>query len=810
MRFRPFLFALPALLWASMAVADFNNVPAAPIASVDVFHTAGKNYYSTPVITFAGYHTPGDGGGGAVYALGAPGQTDNGGSILCDSAGNCFDATSPLANILQWGARGDAVNNKSGASITTNAGITTLTLLSGSFASSVVGNPIAVTGPAPIYEQAQVTSGSNLIFNLSLGLNASTGINFSGPYGIDKGVAVTSDTAGALTGLSFTGVNYCVVNTTANTHGTTTIDNISSTAKMLPGMLVYALGVSGIAISAVGANSITLASAAGGSHTGTYISVWGGWCATLSGNATASSATDLITLPNGTFYGTIASVNGASAVVTVPAGEVAPTSFTASRIATKVQNLSPDTSTAYGGSGFAVGYIVVLNDQGCATSCTAGTRLQVQGVNGSAILVNASGGGGAGINVLTQVALSSPPLIQFCSETGLSNLCPGGTGTYTVYQSDGVTPVANVGNAVINMKYAQTGQVWYGDDDTSFINAAYSSVGPLQNICLPSNKTFIITNTIFMPAGNNSVCGVDYGSSRLQLTGLPTPDANGNTYAVLMSNGVPFGGGARDFAVDAYMLANFAVGLDGGEEQNFSHIQAMNGTMGVWHGGDCDISISGCVPGVQIQNDVMDHVVLTKNFNEFPWFSSHAPYTLLMDRTANDMTVSNSFIQGNLIDVEDRQQDYNFYLADIVGGPTPFNNMISYEFRGKQIVIGGIANSSSVASAHLTTGTEKLYGMYGKWGDSVPSSTTVGVWIDNTPYWSGGADYDVVTGYTAQGNVLNSPSQNVVLTGFAMPNSWFYANPGATLVRYGPATPAACSGSPTSGFTVVGGIVTAC
>lgn len=806
MRIRPFFFALPALLWASMAVADFQ--PGAILEVDNVAALQAKTWVTPPAgVLLLGYYAKGDGGGDSLSNVAS--CTPDGGSCFQDATGHFFQG-SPT-NILQWGARGDGVNNKSGASIATNAGITTLTLAAGSFASSAIGNPIAVTGPAPIYEQAQVTSGSNLIFNLSLGLNASTGINFSGPYGIDKGVAVTSDTAGALTGLSFTGVNYCVVNTTANTHGTTTIDNISSTAKMLPGMLVYALGVNGIAISAVGANSITLASAASGSHTGTQLSVWGGWCATLSGNATASNATDVITLPNGTFYGTIASVNGASAVVTVPAGEVAPTSFTASRIATKVQNLSPDTSTAYGGSGFAIGYIVVLNDQGCATSCTAGTRLQVQGVNGTAILVNSSGGGGSGINVLTQVALSStPPSIQFCSETGLSNLCPGGTGTYTVYQSDGVTPVANVGNAVINMKYAQTGQLWYGHDDTAFINAAYSSVSPLQNICVPSSRNFIITNTVFMPAGGNKLCGTDFGSSAFVLAGRPTPDVNGNNYAILRPNDVLIGGGLNNIVVDAYMLANFAIGLDGGEEQNFSNFEAMNGTMGVMHGGDCDISVSGCVPGVQIQNDVIDHAVLIKNFNEFPWFSSHAPYTLLMDRTANDMTVSNSFIQGNLIDVEDRQQDYNLYTGNIVGGPTPYNDMIAYELRGKQMIIGGVANSSSVASAHLTNGVEKLYGLYGKWGDSIPSSTTVGVWIDNTPYWSGGADYDVVTGYSAQGNVLSGASQNVTMTGNAMPNSWFYANPGATLVQYGPATPTACSGSPTSGFTVVGGIVTAC
>jgi hypothetical protein len=794
-----------------MAIAASQPSAVVELTSVDFFHSAGANWGKLYNITFAGYHSAGDGGGGAVYVLGAPGQTDNGGSILCDAAGNCFNATSPVTSILQWGAHGDATRVAAGANVSTSGGITTATLLSGTFSASAVGNPIAVSGAAPIYEQGIVNSGSNLIFNLSFGLNSITGNNFSGPYGIDKGVPITSDSAGALIGRSFTKLSYCLVNTTGSTHGTTTIDSISDTSQMQPGMLVYATGVAAISITAVGANSVTLASAATGSHAGTSISVWGDWCATMNGNATASSTTDTLTLPNGTFYGTIASVNGASAVITVPAGEPAPTNFLASRIGVKVQSLAQDTSTALGGSGFAVGQFVVLNDQGCATSCTAGTVLQVQSVVGSAISVNSGLGGGAGINVFSQVNLNAAPPAQFCSATGISNLCPGSaTGTYTVYQSDGVTPVANVGNAVINQKYSKTGQVVYGHDDTAFINAAYSSALPLQNICVPSNRTFIITNTVFLPQGNNSLCGTDLGSSQFELVAPPTPDVNGNTYAGLEANGVAVGGGASYLSFDANMLANFALGIDGGEEEVYTNVGAFNGTTGDVHFGDCDITVPGCVPGVQITSFRFDHMFIQKNFNEFPWFSSHAPFSWLGDKTANYATIQNSNIQGNLIDIEDRQANYNLYLGNVVGGISPYNDFFGYELQGKQIIIAGAVANSSMAAVHLTGSFEKVLGVQTKWTDSTPSTTTYGALIDNSKFWGGAGDSNVVQGVGVQGNLLSSAAQNVALIGGAEPNTWVFANPNATYSQYGAAIPASCSGSPTSGFTVVGGIVTAC
>src|SRR5689334_4314167 len=72
------------------------------------------NLGSHPYILLGGYYAAGDGGGG-YFALGPSGCTDNGGTELKDSAGNCFYRMDDKAAIpVNWfGAKCDAVTTVS-------------------------------------------------------------------------------------------------------------------------------------------------------------------------------------------------------------------------------------------------------------------------------------------------------------------------------------------------------------------------------------------------------------------------------------------------------------------------------------------------------------------------------------------------------------------------------------------------------------------------------------------------------------------------------------------------------------------------
>ena len=89
------------------------STPAPPPAigvldNVDALRSG--DYSGVSTVELGGYYGIGDGGGGR-FALAAATCTDNGGSMLVDSAGNCFHRATSSYSPREWGAKGDGVTD---------------------------------------------------------------------------------------------------------------------------------------------------------------------------------------------------------------------------------------------------------------------------------------------------------------------------------------------------------------------------------------------------------------------------------------------------------------------------------------------------------------------------------------------------------------------------------------------------------------------------------------------------------------------------------------------------------------------------
>lgn len=92
------------------------------------------------------------------------------------------------------------------------------------------------------------------------------------------------------------------LNTTGNTHGSTTLDGLANVTGVVPGMMVTGAGIpAGTYVSGISGTTVTLSQAAAGSITGTAINFSGGGTITLSANATATANVQTFTVAAGTY-----------------------------------------------------------------------------------------------------------------------------------------------------------------------------------------------------------------------------------------------------------------------------------------------------------------------------------------------------------------------------------------------------------------------------------------------------------------------------------------------------------------------------
>lgn len=143
----------------------------------------------------------------------------------------------------------------------------------------------------------QITSGSNIISSLY------TTVGNSSPIlqGVQPGQLVTHADFPAGTYVVSCIDGTFSLDTTGNTHTSTTLDGLASTAGVLPGMTVTAPGVpSGTYVVSVSGASVTMSQAATGTSTGVAVNFSGGGSIIVSANATASAANASVAITGGT------------------------------------------------------------------------------------------------------------------------------------------------------------------------------------------------------------------------------------------------------------------------------------------------------------------------------------------------------------------------------------------------------------------------------------------------------------------------------------------------------------------------------
>jgi hypothetical protein len=142
-----------------------------------------------------------------------------------------------------------------------------------------------------------ITSGSNVIASLF------TTVGNSAPIlqGVQPGQLITGAGIPASTYVVSCVNGTFSLNTTGNTHASTTLDGLASVAGVAPGMTVSgALFAPGTFVASISGTTVTLNQAALGTATGTPVNFAGGGSITMSANATATTNVETITITGGT------------------------------------------------------------------------------------------------------------------------------------------------------------------------------------------------------------------------------------------------------------------------------------------------------------------------------------------------------------------------------------------------------------------------------------------------------------------------------------------------------------------------------
>ena len=397
------------------------------------------------------------------------------------STANPANFVGRTVNVTDFGAQCNAVSGSGNNTLNANEFVASGSTL---FTSADNGKYIVISGAGNWALQGYVNPLSNAIFNVG---STQYGTNFfpsltgaAGGAGISDGsgliplsdgytIAVGywgSPEVGTFT-LSTTGTYSATSNALSVATGSAQLVgqngqpvlNSSGSALLVPvqnGMYVNTVLDQNIVndmVTGVSGTSITLASNPSGTSTAPDLVVISGYpngastnvvvlnAASRSGSA---NATDSLTIPGAPLATTISGIMTPTNTISLPATPV----IVPSSVATKVTSIEPPLGGGEAG-GYNVGDFALLGDN---SDGTPGTVLQVTST--------ATVGGVSGVitsaNVYAQTQiwnLPSPP--------------------YDVLGTSGHGAILTSG-AQFKMRYSQTGQFWYGTDDSSAINLALS------------------------------------------------------------------------------------------------------------------------------------------------------------------------------------------------------------------------------------------------------------------------------------------------------------------------------------------------
>jgi len=221
------------------------------------------------------------------------------------------------------------------------------------------------------------------------------------------------------------------LNTTGNTHGTTTLDGLASVVGVTPGMTVTGPGIaSGTYITAIAGSSVTLSQAASATSTGVAINFSGGGSITVSANATATA--------NGV---TVNVTGGTSAAPRWGAGN-----FNTNPISTIPKTVYGFNSRAYMGSGPFLVYsdpLMPLQVSAASQALLVGDSTDITALAGVPLSSQLTGG----VQQSMTVFKGAGTLYQVTGDAAAGNFAVNGT-SYDVTGGGGTTDGGLLVNAV--------------------------------------------------------------------------------------------------------------------------------------------------------------------------------------------------------------------------------------------------------------------------------------------------------------------------------------------------------------------------
>jgi hypothetical protein len=482
-------------------------------------------------------------------------------------------------------------------------------------------------------------------------------------------------------------------------------------------------------------SKITISAPATGNNTNETIYIGGNIAVmtlTATGTSSAPPAYDTLTISGGPLTTMINNLNGDGSVELAAAAS----STVAQYVATRVL------SVAYGGSGYAAGDFIQLNDLG---SGSPGTTVQVLATTTS----GSTHGIITGANVYSQYLMmnhvTGVPVGQYISSGG------------------GLA-------ATFNLDYSKTGQFWYGTDDTTPINAALMTTPHGSDVWLPANAACGVTGSINLPSGNTSLRGWDWSGSGIVALGPIGLDTQGYSYVVGLPVVYPEGGGMRDLFVEANKLAQFSCGVEGGEDQFYGNVQCEDATTSEWlcgyPGGNTN----------QISGTVFHHIRGVTPFTKFGSPAFLPSENFLASSGCSAEQVDHSYFRSGIINILDSQSHFNLYNGNVEDSIEPFNSQYCVELTGHQLLSDNRCDDASVAGIYVNSGNAIVQGAIDTWNNAwpwtPPKGVTYGVLL--APNVAG----DLIDGVLAGG--VASSADIIFQQGTANSSTIAVNNPGAS------------------------------